>query len=56
MDRASYYMAIIIQQDATEYNLFKSDNFLIYFGWYFTLHQELVTLCLNYVAFMRPLL
>ena len=34
MDRASYNMAIIIQQDATEYSLFKSVNRSTCFGWY----------------------
>jgi hypothetical protein len=28
-------MATIIQQDATEYSLFKSVNFSTCFGWYF---------------------
>ena len=56
MYRASYYMAIIIQQDATEYSSFKCVNCSKCFGWYFTHHQELMDLCLHYVAFMRPLL
>ena len=56
MDRASYNMAIIIQQDATEYSLFKSVNCSTCFGWYFTHHQELMTLYLQYLALMRPLL
>ena len=34
MDRASYNMAIITQQDATEYGLFKSVNCSTCFGWY----------------------
>jgi len=54
MDRASYNMAIIIQQDATEYRLFKSVNCWTCFGWYFTHHQELITLYLEYPALMRP--
>jgi len=49
-------MEIIIQQDATEYNLFKSVNRSICFGWYFTHHQELITLYLQYLALLRPLL
>jgi len=50
MDRASYNMAIIIQQDATYYILFKSINCSTRFGWYFTHHQELITLCLQYLV------
>jgi len=34
MDRASYNMAIIIQQDATIYSLFKPVNCSTCFGWY----------------------
>ena len=49
-------MAIIILQDATEYSLFKSVNSLTCFGWYFTYHQELITLHLQYLALMRPVL
>jgi len=56
MDRVSYNLAIIIQQDATEHTLFKSVNCSIYFGWYFTYHQELISLYLQYLALMRPLL
>jgi len=56
MDRASYNMAIIIQQDATEYTLFKSVNCSTCFGWYFTHHQELITLYLQYLALTRPVL
>jgi len=56
MDRASYNMAIIIQQDATEYSLFKPANCSTCFGRYFTHHQELITLYLQYLALMRPLL
>ena len=56
MDRAPYNMTIIIQQDATEYSLFKSVNCSTCFGWYFTHHQELITLYLQYLALMRPLL
>jgi len=56
MDRASYNMAIIIQQDATEYSLFKSVNCSTYFGWYLTRQQELITLHLQYLALMRPVL
>jgi len=47
-------MTIIIQQDATEYSLFKSVNCLTCFGWYFTHHHELITLYLQYLALMRP--
>jgi uncharacterized protein YbdZ (MbtH family) len=54
--RASNYMAIIIQQVATEYSLFKSVNCSKCFGWHFTHHQQIITLCLQYLAFMRPLL
>ena len=36
MNRLSYNVAIIIQQDATEYSLFKSVNCSTCFGWYFT--------------------
>jgi len=54
MDRASYNMAIIIQQDATEYSLFQSVNCSTCFGWYFTHHQELITLYVQYLALMRP--
>ena len=56
MDRASYNMAIIIQQDVTKYSLFKSVNCSTCFGWYFIHHQELMTLYLQYLALMRPLL
>ena len=55
-DRASYNLAIIIQQDATQYSLFKSVNCSTCFGWYFTRHQELITLYLQYLALMRTLL
>ena len=34
MDRASYNMAINIQQDETEYSLFKSVNCSTRFKWY----------------------
>jgi len=51
LDRASYYMAIIIQQDATEYSSFKSVNCLKYFGWYFAHHQELITVSILYVIY-----
>jgi len=53
MHRASYNMAIIIQQHALEYNLFKSDNCSTYFRWYFTCHQELKTLYLQYLALTK---
>ena len=43
-------MAVSIQQDAKEYSLFKSVNCSTYFGWYFTHHQELITLYLQYLA------
>jgi len=49
-------MAIIVQQVATEYSLFKSVNCSTCFGWYFTQHQELITLYLQYLALMRPVL
>ena len=44
MERPSYNTAIIIQQDATEYSLFKSVKCPSCFGWYFTHHQEFITL------------
>jgi len=56
MDRASYNMSIIIQKDATEYSLFKSVNCSTCFGWYFTHLQELITLYLQYLVLMRPVL
>ena len=56
MDCASYNMAIIIEQDATEYSLFKSINCSTCLGWYFTHHQQLITLYLQYLALQRPLL
>ena len=34
MDHVLYNMAIIIEQDATEYSLFKSVNRSTRFGWY----------------------
>ena len=46
---------IIIQQDATEYSLFKSAKCSTCFGSYFTHHQELIALYLQYLAF-RPVL
>jgi hypothetical protein len=52
MDGASYNMAIIIEQDATEYSLFQSVNCSTCFGLYFTHHQELKTLYLQYLALM----
>jgi len=48
-------LAIIIQKDATEYSLFKSVNYSTCFGWYFTHHQELIKLYLQYLA-LRPVL
>ena len=56
MDRASDNMAIIIQQDPTEYSLFKSVYFSTCFGWYITHRQELITLYVQYLALMRPVL
>ena len=56
MDRASYNMAIIIQQAATVYNLFKSVNALHVSGGISTHHPKLITLSLQYLALMRPLL
>ena len=47
-------LAIIIQQVATEYSLFKSVNCSTCFGWYFIHHHELITLYLRYLALMRP--
>ena len=47
---------MIIQQDAKEYSLFKSVNCSTCFGWYFTHHQELITLYLQYLALVRPVL
>ena len=52
----TFVVAIIIQQDATEYSLFKSCNCATCFRWYFTHHQELITLYLQYLALMRPVL
>jgi len=49
-------MAIIIQQDATEYSLFQSVKCPTCFGCYFAHHQELTTLYLQYLALLRPLL
>jgi len=49
-------MAIIIQQDTTEYSLFKSVNCSTCFGWYFTHQQELISLYLQYLVLMRPVL
>ena len=49
-------MAIIIQQNATEYILFKSVNCSTCFGWYFTHHQELITLYLQYLLLMKSVL
>ena len=46
-------VAIIIQQNATEYSLFKSVKYSTCFGWYFTHHQELITLYLQYLALMK---
>ena len=37
-----------------EYSLFKPVNCSTCFGWYFTHHQQLITLCLQYLASMRP--
>jgi hypothetical protein len=54
MDRALYNMAIIIQPDATEYSLFTFVNCSTCFGWYITHHQELITLYLQYLSLMRP--
>jgi len=56
MDRASYNMAIITQQDTTEYSLSKFVNCSTCFGWYFTHLQELITPYLQYLALMRPVL
>jgi len=47
-------MAIIVQDVATEYSLFKSANCSKCLGWYFTHHQEIITPCLHYVTFMWP--
>ena len=49
-------VAIIIQQSATEYSLFQSVNCSTRFGWYFTHHQELITLYLQHLALMRLVL
>ena len=44
MDRPSCNMAIIIQQDTTQYSLFKSINCSTYFGWYITpVHVSLMS-------------
>ena len=53
---AGEHMAIIIQQDATEYSLFKSVNRSTYFGWYFIHHQELITLYLQCLVSFRLVL
>ena len=50
------YVVIIIQQNATEYSLFKSVNCLTCFGLYFTHRQELITLHLQYITLMRSVL
>ena len=49
-------MAIIIQQDATECSLCEYVNWSTCFGWYFTHQQELITLYLQYLALMSPVL
>jgi len=49
-------MAIIIQQDAKIYSLFIYVNCSTCFGCISTHHQELITLYLQYLALMRPLL
>jgi len=49
-------LTIIIQQDATEYSLFKSVKCSTCFGWYFTHHQQLITLYLQYLALIRLVL
>jgi len=49
-------MAIFFQQVATEYSLFKPVNCSKCFGMYFTHHQQIITLCLNFVTFMTTLL
>jgi len=54
MDRASYNMAIIIQQDTTEYFFLNLLTVQHVSGGIFIHHQELITLYLQYVALMRP--
>jgi hypothetical protein len=54
--KPTFLMAIIIQQGATEYSLFKSVNCSTCFGWYFTHRHELITHYLQYLALMRPVL
>ena len=49
-------MPIIVQQVATIYNLFISATALHVSGGMFTHHQELITLYLQYLALMGPLL
>jgi len=49
-------IAIIIQQDATEYSLRQFVNCCTCFGWYFTHGLELITLYLKYLALFRLLL
>jgi len=49
-------LAIIIQEDATEYSLFKSVNCSTIFWWYFTRFQELITLYLRYLGLIKPVL
>jgi len=49
-------MTIIIQKYATEYDLFKSVTALHVSGGISTHHQELISLYLQYLALMRPVL
>jgi len=56
VDHALYNVEIIIQQDATEFSLFKSVSCSTCFGRYFTHHQELITLYQQYLALMRLVL
>jgi len=56
MPTAAEHMAIIIQQVASEYSLFKSVNCSTCFGWYFTHHHQLITLYLQHLALIRPVL
>ena len=43
IDPESYNMTISVQQNTTEFSLFKSLKCSKYFGWYFTHHQQLIT-------------
>jgi len=50
------YMAIIIKQDAAIYSLYLSASAVHVTGGIFTHHQQLISLYLQYMALLRPLL